>query len=218
MINNRLEPTDSYYQHLRMHLLLLAGSDIQDIKVLEIGCAAGQSLSYFKQNGAAYTVGVELVPEVAQMAMSRPEIDKIIIGNIETIDLEYPEGYFDLVVVGHVLEHVTNPWDVLSKVVTYIRPGGKIIGSLPNVRHLSVIIPLIFSGDWEYQSVGILDWTHYRFFTKKTVQQLLESANLKVDCITPEVLGKKSLLLSLLTMGLFDDFIGYTNNFAATKK
>ena len=215
MINTQLSANDSYYHHLRMPLLSLARGTPK--RIFEVGCAAGQSLAYFKTRGAEYVVGIELVPEVAVLAKKRKEIDVVLVGNIEQIEIDYPDESFDLIIAGHVLEHVTDPWSVLRRLIRLLKPNGQLIGSLPNIRHTTVVLPLLFAGKWEYQDEGILDWTHFRFFTKNTVKELLESTGFHVDSITPEIFGRKMLLINTMTFGIFKNLLGLTNNFSATK-
>jgi SAM-dependent methyltransferase len=215
MRNTYFEPDSIYYSSLRMPLLEMARD--RPKKVLEIGCASGHSLAYFKQQGSEFVAGVEIFPEVAEIARARTDIDDVIVGNIEEIELNYPEDYFDMIVASHVLEHVTDPWKVLEKIIKYLKPGGQLIGSLPNVRYIGVSLPLLFMGSWKYQDAGILDITHFRFFTLSTIKELLLSADLEVDSITPEVFGKKYTIANVATLGLCKNLLGYTNNFSATK-
>ncbi len=215
MINTKLSSDNNYYHHIRMPLLSLARGIPK--QVLEVGCAAGQSLVYFKERGTEYAVGIELVPTIAEIARSHSEIDDVIIGNIEAIDLKYSENSFDLIIVGHVLEHVTDPWSVLRRLIKLLKPNGQLIGSLPNIRHVTVVLPLLFAGKWEYQDEGILDWTHFRFFTKSTVKDLLETTGFHVDMIKPEVAGRKMKIVNAATFGFFKNLLGFTNNFSATK-
>lgn len=216
MINNKVGSTSSYFTHLRHGLIKL--THVKPERVLEIGCATGQMLAYYKMNGAKFTAGVELVPEVAHLAKARPEVDDVLVGNIETLELPYAVESFDLVIVSHILEHVTNPWKVLDRLVPLLRPGGQLIGSLPNVRCLSVTVPLVFQGRWDYKQEGILDWTHYRFFTRKSIHSLLDGANLEVEKIEGIIHPRGKLaLINRLSFGLLSESCAYTYNFSATR-
>jgi SAM-dependent methyltransferase len=186
-------------------------------KVLEIGCATGQTLQYVKSIGAELAVGVEIFPDVAEVANSHAEVDRIIVGNIEELELDYPEDYFDLIIAGFVIEHVADPWSVMKKIHCYLRPGGQLVGSLPNVRHFSVLTPLIFQGKWEYQDEGIMDWTHLRFFTKSTILDLLTSTGFQSTQICCEINARRYRFLNFLTLNLLRDFLGYAYNFSAIK-
>jgi SAM-dependent methyltransferase len=215
MLNERFAPTSEYYSHLRMPLLSLV--DKIPKRILEIGCASGQTLSYLKSKGAELTVGVEISPEVAKLAEKRVDVDRVIIGSIEDLDLDYPENYFDLIIVGFVIEHVSNPWAVMKKLRLLLKKEGQIIGSLPNVRHISVVFPLVFSGKWEYVEDGIMDWTHLRFFTKKTIEDLFRSSDFNDSKIVPDFTSRKIKLINILTFKVFEGFLAYVYNFSAIK-
>jgi SAM-dependent methyltransferase len=215
MLNEKFAPDSEYYSHLNMPLLSL----VQNVpkRILEIGCASGQTLSYLKLKGAELTVGVEISPDVARIAEKRIEVDRVIVGSIEELDLGYPENYFDLIVVGFVIEHVSDPWAVMKKINFLLKKEGQLIGSLPNVRHFSVILPLLLFGKWEYVEEGIMDWTHLRFFTKQTIQNLFKDSNFYELKIIPVFTSRKMKLINLLTCRLFEGFFTYTYDFSALK-
>ena len=91
----------------------------------------------------------------------------------------------------------------------FLKPGGVIIISVPNVRNLKVLIPLLLDGRWDYVSSGILDKTHLRFFTKITSIELLLHAGFEVDLITSHSVftkGTKTWFFNKLTFNVFRDF------------
>lgn len=210
MINDRVSPP--YYAELRLPMLSLVTGHPQ--RVLEIGCGGGQTLSYLKERGAEFAAGVECCANVAEHA--RQHCDCVIVGDIETTELEFAPESFDLLIAGHVLEHLTDPWKSLRKLRMLLRPHGQLVGALPNVRHHSVIFPLLLRGKWEYQASGIMDWTHMRFFSRATVLELLASSGFRLQRIEPEF-HKKSLLASRLTLHVFEDLFSYAYNFSAVK-
>jgi len=215
MINNKLASDNIYYHELRMPLLSLARG--KPNRVLEIGCAAGRSLSYFKQRGAEYVVGIEIASDVAALARTRNEIDEVLVGNIEEMELDYPENSFDLIIAGHVLEHLVDPWKVLKRLHALTKPGGQLIGALPNIRYHSVLFPLVFYGKWKYEQTGIMDWTHLRFFTHATIKDLLNSTGYTIDTIIPEAGGPRAMLANKLSFGFLQHFLSYAYNFSAIK-
>jgi SAM-dependent methyltransferase len=215
MINSKLAVNNQYYHELRMPLISLARGKPR--RVLELGCAAGQTLAYFKQRGATYVAGIEISPEVAEIARQRPGVDQVLVGNIEQLELEYPAESFDLIIAGHVLEHLVDPWAVLKRLHNLLTPGGQLIGALPNIRYHSVILPLLFRGKWQYQQTGIMDWTHLRFFAHGTIDELLRSSGFRVDAIVPESGGPRAGLINTLTLGVFQHLLSYAYNFSATK-
>ena len=214
MINTQVSSTAKYFHQLRMPLVSLTKGN--PAHILEIGCAAGQTLAYYKKNGAKYVAGIEISPQVADIARTHTEIDRVIVGNIESLDLDFPQQFFDLIVAGHVLEHLVDPWAVLRKLNLLLKPQGQLIGALPNIRHQSVILPLLASGKWQYKDSGIMDWTHLRFFSRSTISDLLTSTGFSIDTIVPEFAGPRSTFVNKLTLGTAKHFLAYAYNFSAT--
>jgi len=195
-----------------MSLLSLAKGN--PARILEIGCGRGQSLLYFKQQrGAVYTAGVEYVEDVAAIAREEKGLDHVISGDVESLNLSHL-GKFDLIIAGHVLEHVKDPWAVTRRLQALLNPDGQFIGSLPNVRHIKVSLPLLVFGKWEYQEEGILDWTHTKFFTKDTIRELLSSSGFVIDKIVPEF-APRAVFANRATLGAFQNLLAWTYNFSA---
>jgi 2-polyprenyl-3-methyl-5-hydroxy-6-metoxy-1,4-benzoquinol methylase len=167
-----------------------------------------------RERSAEFVAGVELVPEVGAIARRNPQIDAVLIGDIEQVQLDFPAGDFDLIIASHVLEHVKDPWSVTRRLAALLSPRGQLIGSLPNVRNARVSLPLVFLGKWQYTQEGILDWTHTKFFTRKTIDDLLHSAGLTVEKIEPEFLAKATVI-NRITLGIFRHLLCFTYNFSA---
>jgi SAM-dependent methyltransferase len=212
MLNSKV--SSEYFQDLRTPLLSMVRGT--PARVLEIGCAQGGNLAFLKSKGAKETVGVEIFEEVANK-VNLSLVDKVIVGNIEEMDLPYPEGYFDLIIVSHVLEHLVDPWKILQKLTKFLTPDGQLIGGVPNIRNIRVSLPLVLTGKWQYDSSGIMDWTHLRFFTYATVCEMLQSPQLKIDSICPEMAGPNASFANKVTFGILKDFICYAYNFSCTK-
>jgi 2-polyprenyl-3-methyl-5-hydroxy-6-metoxy-1,4-benzoquinol methylase len=184
-------------------------------RVLEIGCGHGQALLFVKrQRSAQFVAGVELVPEVAAIARQNSELDVVLTGDVEQIQLDFPVKHFDLIIASHVLEHVKDPWSVARRLGALLSSEGQLIGSLPNVRNARVSLPLIFLGKLQYAQEGILDWTHTKFFTKSTIQDLLHSSGFAVQKIEPEFTARPATI-NTMTCGLFKHLLCFTYNFSA---
>ena len=175
--------------------------------VLEIGCGTGATLVWLKTSGRCrFTTGIELVAQQAESAAK--VVDKVIQGSIETVDLaSWPER-FDLILCLDVLEHLNDPWELIERLGRLLKPGGRLVASIPNIRHISVLVPLLFQGEWTYKERGILDKTHLRFFTKKSAIQLVTGSGLKLAFIKGLGLQSKSISskLNALTIGMFQEF------------
>ncbi|MGB5593643.1 MAG: class I SAM-dependent methyltransferase [Crocosphaera sp.] len=217
IINNKnIMQNRTYFSQVRKEIVPLLPSQVN--RVLEIGCGSGTTLKWLKENNFVnYTIGFEISETAARQAML--DCDEIIIGNIEEqFDiLQKFEKTIDLLLFLDVLEHLREPWKVLNICKTLLSDQGIIIASIPNVRSIKVIFPLVFYGQWNYQNSGILDRTHLRFFTKESSVNLFRNSGYQVE----KVLGNGSLsfrsaktikgyflaTFNLLTLNLLEQFI-----------
>lgn len=143
--------------------------------VLEVGTATGYVTSEAAKLGCTVT-GIEQDPAMAEIA--RQYCRDMLVGDVEKMDLS-SLGRYDAIIFGDVLEHLHNPGAVLTELTRLLKPGGKILLSLPNIANIWVRISLLV-GRFNYSRVGILDETHLRFFTLKTAKQLAADSGLDV--------------------------------------
>jgi 2-polyprenyl-3-methyl-5-hydroxy-6-metoxy-1,4-benzoquinol methylase len=208
-MQNYQDKPDAYFAHARQDIAPLLPARTGD--VLEIGCGSGATLAWLRAKHAARrTVGVEISAQAATVA--RGVADEVHCLDFERDGLPGPSQQFDLVLCLDVLEHMVNPWGVVARLVElHLAPGGTLIVSVPNVRHYSVVLPLLASADWRYQEAGILDRTHLRFFTRKTAQELLRHSRLAPVQVLKKVWEPTSRkgVFNLLTMGMLNDFVTY---------
>jgi 2-polyprenyl-3-methyl-5-hydroxy-6-metoxy-1,4-benzoquinol methylase len=146
------------------------------LNVLDVGCAEG-NLGAAIRNMGPNVYGIELFPGAAKEAEKK--LNHVLCGDIETVDLPYAHNYFDHITFGDVLEHLHDPWAVLRKVKPYLKSDGSIIACIPNVGHISIIHGLI-SGNWTYEDMGLLDRTHYRFFTWNEIVKMFHSSGYQI--------------------------------------
>jgi len=151
--------------------------------VLDVGCSTGILGAAIKAKTGAQVFGIELSAAMADEALNR--IDRVFVGDAAAIILHGAlDNYqFDTIVFADVLEHLVDPWAVLKAAATYLQPGGAIVASIPNIRHIDTIYNLVFKGHWPYRDRGIHDRTHLRFFTRQTITELFNSAGLAIDAI-----------------------------------
>ena len=167
---------DWYYAFVRKDIEPLLPS--KAARVLEIGCGGGGTLAWLKESGRAqWTAGIELSAEAAAVAKTR--VDEVHCGDAGDLLAKFPQGSCDLILCLDVLEHLVYPWSALNAIHGLLRPGGRIITSLPNVRHHSVVLPLLLRGRWEYREAGIMDRTHLRFFSRQGIAALMRGAGLR---------------------------------------
>jgi SAM-dependent methyltransferase len=171
-----LEKSAAYFGNPRTDIAPLLPERID--RVLEVGCGSGATMRWIRtQRSVHHAVGIELFPEAARLAAAT--FDLLLSGNVETMSL--PEGRFDLIIALDVLEHLVDPWLAVRRLQAMLSDDGAMVVSLPNISHYSVSIPLLFRDRWRYQSDGLLDRTHLRFFTRETTLDLLTSGGLIVD-------------------------------------
>lgn len=146
-------------------------------KVIDVGCNKGYLSSKFKENGC-YVVGIEADLESANIA--KKICDEIVIGDIEQMEkLQYPDNYFDCMVLADVLEHLKNPEKALLVLKRYLNTKGFIVASLPNIARIDIRLNLLF-GKFDYTETGILDRTHLRFFTLTNAKKLFTDCGYKI--------------------------------------
>lgn len=173
-------------------------------RVLEVGCGTGRTLAHLKRTGrASWTCGVELVASVAREAT---ELDQLLIGDIESLALPIASASIDLILLLDVLEHLVDPWEVMARLAPLLRPGGHVIASIPNVRHYSVVAPLLLRGRWRYVPAGVLDRSHLRFFTRESAVALLESGGLRVDAQLTTGVPRPIAVLDRFALGTLRPF------------
>jgi 2-polyprenyl-3-methyl-5-hydroxy-6-metoxy-1,4-benzoquinol methylase len=74
-----------------------------------------------------------------------------------------------------VLEHLTQPWELLQRLREAAPQECELLISLPCVSNSNVVLRLL-CGDFSYQDSGLLDEGHLRFFTPSTAQRMLARA------------------------------------------
>ena len=144
-------------------------------KILDVGTASGM-LARRSWTKPFRFFGIEAVQEWAQIAA--PFYEKLWVCSLETAPEEALCGY-DAIVLGDVLEHMPAPEVSLKKLVELQSAGCRFIISVPNITNLYVRIHLLM-GRFDYAERGILDRTHLRFFSRKTVQTLVYDAGLEL--------------------------------------
>lgn len=165
-----------YFQFDRPEVLKLVPPSAA--RVLDVGCSSGLLGRSIKQRQPAEVIGLELNPAVADLA--RVHLDNVLNVNIESDNAEFPNDRFDCVICADVLEHLMRPLGVLKKIRSWLTPSGRLVASIPNVGHHTVISGLL-DGTWDYQSAGLLDIDHVRFFTLTEIEKLYERAGFKIE-------------------------------------
>lgn len=164
-----------YYSHRRDEIVSAVPASA--MSVLDVGCAGGAVGKALRELVPGRRVaGIEQNPGAA--AHARQLLDAVYQADVEVFEPPFKGGEFDCILFADVLEHLKDPWTVLRRLVRFLKPGGTVVASVPNVRRLTVVLELADKGRWEYQDEGILDRTHLRFFTKAMFKALLHEAGI----------------------------------------
>jgi 2-polyprenyl-3-methyl-5-hydroxy-6-metoxy-1,4-benzoquinol methylase len=169
---------NGYYSMGRSELLPLIPETAK--RVLDVGCGQGMLGEALFHRGAEIVVGVEKEPEAAQGARKR--LTQVIGEDVETLAPRLVPGYFDAIICADVLEHLVDPWDVLKRLAQCLSRNGYLVASIPNTRYLALIDHLV-NGHWTYQSSGLLDKTHLRFFTLSEIKEMFSKAGLSITAL-----------------------------------
>jgi glycosyltransferase involved in cell wall biosynthesis/GT2 family glycosyltransferase/predicted O-methyltransferase YrrM len=166
---------DYYYANARRNLADLVPQTAG--RVLDVGCGQGLTGGLLRAERGIEVVGIEIHSQVAETAQQH--LSRVIVGDVETMELPFPDGYFDCLLMGDVLEHLVDPWNALKRLVRVLHRAGTVVASVPNIRNLGIIQKLL-EGTWTYEEWGILDRTHLRFFALKNILALFQQAGLEV--------------------------------------
>ena len=150
-------------------------------KVLDVGCASGYFASLLGKQECD-VVGVDINPIAAEEA--RKYCTSVLVADLDEVVLpDLLDGkQFDAIVFGDVLEHLHEPARTLDESRALLGERGYVVASIPNVSHGAIRLALL-SGRFDYQELGILDDSHLRFFTAKTIDELFLTAGFRSEII-----------------------------------
>ena len=168
-----------YFEIANPEIPTILGQLPRNLKVLDVGCGSGM-------HGAELTRILQ--HKVTGVDLSGPSIEKAKkrLAAASVADVTAPERYpffgrerFDVILFSDMLEHLTDPLDVLNRHLALLAPGGHVVISIPNVAIWNVRLGLLF-GKFNYTDTGTLDRTHLRFFTRRTLDGFVDQAGLRV--------------------------------------
>lgn len=173
--------------------------------VLEVGCGRGGFGRSLRLGGLAGTIWA-IEPEEAYRREAAPYYDTLVGGLFPDALADCPVR-FDCIVFNDVLEHMADPWDALVQARRFLTPEGVVVASIPNVRNARTIFDLCVRGDWTYVDMGVLDRTHLRFFTRKSIQILFSQCGYEIESLRGiNVLGRSRALIGSVLPKVAGDF------------
>ena len=161
----------------------------EPVKILDVGTASGYLGKIWRRTGH-YVAGIEYDATTAEKA--REYYDAFQVADIESF--AFPcRREFDYIVFADVLEHLRDPAAVLRRCIPALKETGKIIISVPNIANWIIRLGLLF-GKFDYMDRGILDRTHLRFFTMRSLKQLISDVSCEVLATIPTPLPVQLVL------------------------
>jgi 2-polyprenyl-3-methyl-5-hydroxy-6-metoxy-1,4-benzoquinol methylase len=142
--------------------------------LLDLGAAGGE-LGSAVRDQFDRTLGFEY--NVDCIGQLHGAFDQVNITDLERVK-QLPRNV-DAIVLADVLEHLRNPPAALQLVREALAPDGHLFVSVPNVANITVRLGLLL-GMFEYRERGILDATHVRFYTMRTIRREVENAGFRI--------------------------------------
>lgn len=172
-------------------------------RILEVGCGTGATGALALSRGrAGHYAGIELFEGAAGQA--RQLLHEVLVGDVEKLAFPWQPCAFDALILSEVLEHLVEPWVVLERLHTVLRPGAMVLASSPNISHWRVVRELV-QGRFHLADQGVFDRTHMRWFTPDTFAAMFERAGfevLSVEPVTP--FSERTKFISHMTNGRWD--------------
>lgn len=163
--------------------------------VLDVGCSSGTLGELLATKKDCVVDGVEMDSKDAALASKK--LRKVWNSDIENAVVNINNKY-DVLIFADVLEHLLYPDKVLSAVKSLMKPGGRVIFSVPNMAHISLRLDLL-AGNWKHTETGLLDKTHLHYWDIDTIRSVFNKADMnliELDSVTykyPEDLVQKKL-------------------------
>lgn len=187
--------TYAYLEEINEGILrrLPAGAEA-DASVLDVGCGSGALAEAIQKKG--YQVwGIELNEQAAEAARARG-VHRVIQGDITSLASVRPalgDMRFDYLVFSDVLEHLYDPFTILTEYASLLKPGGRVLVSVPNALVWSNRLAFLL-GRFEYADTGVMDRTHIRFFTVRSAKRLVAAGGFHVRKVDFTPFGVRALL------------------------
>ena len=161
------------------------------LKILDVGTASGYLGKILGGKGHSVT-GIEY--DVATAERARPFYDSFELADLESFAFPYRDE-FDYILFADVLEHLRDPEAVLRRCIPALKESGKIIISVPNIANILIRMSLLL-GKFDYMERGILDRTHLRFFTLRSLKKMMAEVDCRVLGVIPTPLPMQIVISS----------------------
>ncbi len=156
-----------------------------EFTILQVGCNIALNLKEIKNRYPKSTIyGIDILPQAIVSAKLNNPDGYFYVCDITTKFSLFPQETFDYILFPDVLQHLTQPKEVLEYFKQFLKPDGKVLISVPNIMNWMVLYNLIYCGRFVYQETGILDYDHKHFFTNRDLQIMIRDAGFKLQGLT----------------------------------
>jgi SAM-dependent methyltransferase len=165
-------------------------------RILDVGCFNGYFLDEARKNGWD-VYGVEPTAPAATYAKDELKLKNVMSCTLK--EANYPDNYFDVVTLYHVMEHLPIPSNVLQEITRIIKKEGLLVVEVPNCNFWMKLMKSKFR---------YLQPDHYWYFTRKTLFRILR--NTGFEPFKFQHVGKTVVLDSMLKrwVGLYSSKLG----------
>jgi SAM-dependent methyltransferase len=172
-------------------------------RALEIGCGEGAFWKNFSYGPDHEVWGVE--PNAQAAARAESKAHRVFNALFDDCHEKIPDEYFDLVVCNDVIEHMPDHDLFFRRIIEKMAPGAYLVGSLPNIRFYRTLRQLILRKDWSYTDSGVLDRTHLRFFTRKSMERAFHENGFVIEALgginPPRAFKVSFILFNIMMLG-----------------
>jgi GT2 family glycosyltransferase/2-polyprenyl-3-methyl-5-hydroxy-6-metoxy-1,4-benzoquinol methylase len=166
----------------RTSLSVLAGHVRPRAHILDLGCGSGALGAFLAEHKQCICDGLTLSQEEARHAA--PFYRQVHVADLEDCDLDslFGDARYDYIVCADVLEHLRQPERILTACRERLTAQGRLLISVPNAGYSGLVAELLH-GEFRYRQEGLLDRTHLRFFTRRSLSRFLAEQGWQVDGI-----------------------------------
>ena len=147
----------------------------KQINILEFDCGLGATLlklKYMYPNAKIY--GIETNKCIAKLGEKILEVMKNDFEENYSMNFNTDKtNFFDYIILGNRIQKSRDPWKLLNEIKRFLKPGGFIIATIPNLMHHSVIKELL-TGSFMYSKNSILDRSSNKFLTLTDIYKIFD--------------------------------------------
>jgi len=161
-----------YVDKVRYDILRMIPEDGVDIASFGCGKAATEALLVSRGRRVH---GVDTSLEAIDVARKRLTSARVVEPDDEAC---FADGSVDGLILADVIEHLPCAWERLARMARWVKPGGWVAISVPNMRNYRVFVKFVLGGEWPEEHTGIFDQTHVQVITKRRLERWCESSGL----------------------------------------